>query len=271
MIPAESCQGTSSMPSFQPMGLKGIVSDLDGVAYRGDSPIPDAVEAFRRWRADGVPYAFVTNNATKSADDFASKLTRMGIVTEPEQVFCAVSATASLMRRRWPAGARVFAIGEQPLFAALEAAGFTPAEDDAEVVVLGFDYQLSYAKLSTAVRAALGGAAVVVTNPDMLAPVERGFEPCVGVLMAAVEAAVPSCRPIVVGKPEPLMIEEALGFLGTPREGTIMIGDQIATDILAGKRAGMRSVLVTTGVVAAARPDVTPDLEVASLLELFGD
>ncbi|QEN85367.1 HAD-IIA family hydrolase [Labrys sp. KNU-23] len=259
------------MPSFQSMNLKGIVSDLDGVAYRGDSPIPDAVEAFRRWHADGIPYAFVTNNATKSAVDFAAKLTRMGIVAEPEQVFCAVSATASLMRRRWPAGARVFAIGEQPLFEALEQAGFTPAGDDAEVVVLGFDYQLNYTKLSTAVRATLGGAAVVVTNPDLLVPVENGYEPCVGVLMAAVQAAVPSCRPIVVGKPEPLMIEEALGFLGTPREGTIMIGDQIATDILAGQRAGLRSVLVTTGVAAAARLDVTPDIEVASLLELIAD
>lgn len=258
------------MPPFEQMNLEGIISDLDGVAYRGEDAIPDAVEAFRRWRARGIPYAFVTNNATRSAADFAAKLTRIGIVAEPEQVFCAVSATASLMRRRWPEGARVFAIGERPLFDALEAAGFSPAGDDAEVVVLGFDYQLNYTKLSTAVRAALGGAAVVVTNPDLLVPVENGYEPCVGVLMAAVQAAVPSCRPIVVGKPEPLMIEEALSFLGTPREGTIMIGDQIATDILAGQRAGLRSVLVTTGVAAAARSDVTPDIEVASLLDLIG-
>lgn len=249
--------------------LKGIISDLDGVAYRGDSAIPDAVEAFRRWRAAGIPYAFVTNNATRSAADFAAKLMRMGIITEPEHVFCAVSATASLLRRRWPGATTVFAIGEQPLFEALGEAGFTQAGENAEIVVLGFDRALTYDKLRTAVRAALGGAPVVVTNPDMLVPVEEGFEPCVGVLMAAVQAAVPDCRSIVVGKPEPAMIEEALGFLGTPRDGTIMIGDQVNTDIAAGKRAGLRSILVKTGVAASATAVFQPDRTVASLLELF--
>lgn len=249
--------------------VSAIISDLDGVAYRGGVAIPDAVQAFQAWHRRGLPYAFVTNNATKSAAAFAAKLTAIGVPATAGQIFNAVAATASLMRRRWPGGGRVFAIGETPLFEAIEAAGFRlVGDDDAEIVVLGSDYELNYTKLRIAVRAALAGAAVVVTNPDMLTPADDGFEPCVGVLMAAVTAAVPGCVPIVVGKPEPLMIEEALAYLGTPRAETIMVGDQLATDIIAGQRAGLRSVLVTTGVPSAAVAGVTPDRVIASLLEL---
>jgi 4-nitrophenyl phosphatase len=249
----------------------GIISDLDGVVYRGAGAIPTAVQAFRIWHAQNVPYAFVTNNATKSAAQFAAKLEGMGIPVTVGQIFNAVSATASLMRKRWPAGTRVFAIGEKPLFEALEESGFLLAETDAEVVVLGFDYDLTYAKLRTAVRAALGGAAVVVTNPDVLTPADDGFEPCVGVLAAAVTAAVPSIVPIIVGKPEPLMIEQALAHIGTKPAETVMIGDQIATDIVAGQRAGLRSILVTTGLPLKPVAGVMPDRIITSLLDLVDD
>ncbi len=252
-----------------PEALHGIISDLDGVVYRGDEPIPDAVRAFRYWHAQGLPYAFVTNNATKSAAQFAVKLGRMGVPAEPAQVFSTVAATARLIRRRWPAGTRVFAIGERPLFEALDEAGLTFVGENAEVVVLGFDYGLTYAKLRTAVRCALAGAALVVTNPDRLTPAPDGFEPCVGVLQAAVQAAVPAVVPIIVGKPEPHMIEDALAYLGTSRDRTIMIGDQIVTDIAAGRRAGLRSILVTTGVPHTRAEGLAPDQVVLSLVDLI--
>ena len=251
--------------------IRGVISDLDGVLYRGSHAIPDSVQAFRTWHARGVPYAFVTNNATKSAVQFAAKLDAMGVPVVAAQVFNAISATAGLMRRRWPKGTRVFAIGETPLMEELEASGFTLAGDNAEVVVLGFDYALTYDKLRTAVRAALNGAAVVVTNPDTLTPADTGFEPCVGAIAAAVTAAVPSVVPIVVGKPQPYMVEEALAYIGTAKSETIMIGDQVATDIVAGQSAGLRSVLVTTGLPYVAVPSVTPDRVIASLLELVDD
>nr|WP_303626033.1 HAD-IIA family hydrolase [Rhodopseudomonas palustris] len=251
--------------------IRGIISDLDGVLYRGDQPIAESVEAFKAWHARGVPYAFVTNNATKSAAQFAAKLERMGVPTTAAQVFNAVSATASLMQQRWQKGTRVFAIGEAPLFEAIEASGFTLAGDDAEVVVLGFDYALTYDKLRTAVRAALNGATVVVTNPDMLTPADDGFEPCVGVLAAAVTAAVPAVVPIVVGKPQPFMVEAALAHVGTDASETIMIGDQVATDIIAGQRAGVRSFLVATGLPHAPVAGVTPDRVIASLRDLIDE
>ncbi|MBI5131053.1 MAG: HAD-IIA family hydrolase [Rhodopseudomonas palustris] len=255
----------------EPATIRGVISDLDGVLYRGDQPIADSVEAFQAWHARGVPYAFVTNNATKSAAQFAAKLERMGVPVTAAQVFNAVSATASLMQQRWPKGTRVFAIGERPLFEAIESAGFTLAGDDAEVVVLGFDYALDYDKLRTAVRAALNGAAIVVTNPDLLTPADDGFEPCVGVLAAAVSAAVPSAVPIVVGKPQPFMVEEALALVATAKSETIMIGDQIATDIVAGQRAGIRSFLVTTGMAHVPVAGVTPDRVIGSLRDLIDE
>jgi 4-nitrophenyl phosphatase len=253
------------------MPIRGVISDLDGVLYRGNLPIPDSVKAFQAWHARGVPYAFVTNNATKSAAQFAAKLSAMGVPVSTAQVFNAISATAGLMRRRWTAGTRVFAIGETPLFDELEASGFALAGEDAEVVVLGFDYALNYDKLRTAVRAALNGAAIVVTNPDTLTPADDGFEPCVGVLVAAVVAAVPAAVPIVVGKPQPFMIEQALAHVGTAQAATIMIGDQIATDIVAGQSAGLHSILVTTGLPYLAVDGVTPDRVIASLLELVDE
>lgn len=249
--------------------IRGIISDLDGVAYRGDAAIPSSVRAFRAWHERGVPYAFVTNNSTKSAAQFAAKLTSIGIPAEPRQVFNTISAATALLARRWPQDTPVFAIGEQPLLAAIEAAGYDLTAADPEVVVLGFDSTLDYAKLRTAIRAALAGAAIITTNPDVLTPVHDGYDPCVGVLTAAVVAAVPSVKPIVVGKPHPFLIEQALEYLGTAKHETIMVGDQVATDIAAGNAAGLRSILLASDVPFNTATGIVPDRVVSSLLDLL--
>lgn len=248
--------------------LAGVICDLDGVVYRGDEPIPDAVAALRAWHDAGVRIAFVTNNSSRSAGAFARKLQAMGVPTDVEHVFDSGSATARYMQRRWPAGGEVFAIGEPPLHAELAARGFRQGGEGAGLVVLGSDYGLTFEKLSTAVRAALAGATVVVTNPDVLTPARGGFEPCVGALLAAVAAAVPDLEPIIIGKPEPAMILEALAHLGTDPARTVMIGDQVSTDIAAGQSAGLHSILVTTGVPSKPGAHIVPDRIVASLLEI---
>jgi 4-nitrophenyl phosphatase len=238
------------------------------VAYRGARPIPDSVEAFRIWHARGVPYAFVTNNSTKSAAQFAAKLAGMGIPATAPQVFNTISAVEELLRLRWTPGTPVFAIGEAPLLRTLHEAGYRLTGTDAEVVILGFDSNLSYAKLRTAVRAALAGATIIAANSDLLTPVHDGYDPCVGVLTAAVTAAVPNAIPIVVGKPHPFMIEQALAYIGTTRNETVMIGDQVATDVIAGQRAGLRSVLLAGDIPFNSVADVVPDRVISSLLDL---
>jgi len=248
--------------------IRGIISDLDGVAYRGEQPIPESVQAFQTWHARGVPYAFVTNNSTKSAVQFAAKLDNMGIPATAAQVFNTIAATTTLLQQRCRRGTSVFAIGETPLSEALEESGYRLSGEDAEIVILGFDYHFTYAKLRTAVRAALNGATVIVTNPDVLTPVDDGYDPCVGSLAAAVTTTAPNAVPIVVGKPQPLMIEQALAYLGTTKSGTVMIGDQIGTDIAAGQSAGLRPIMISSDVPFNAVFGIMPDHIVSSLLDL---
>ncbi|WP_342760634.1 HAD hydrolase-like protein [Bradyrhizobium sp. CSA207] len=124
-------------------------------------------------------------------------------------------------------------------------------------------------KLRTAIRAALAEAAIIATNPDVLTPVHDGYDPCVGVMTAAVVAAVPSVMPIVVGKPHPFLIEQALEHLVTAKRETIMFGDQLATDIAAGNAAGLRSILLASDVPFNAATGVVPDRVVSSLLDLL--
>ncbi len=247
--------------------IRGVIADLDGVVYRGETAIADAVEAFQRWERAGTPYAFVTNNATRTPAAFADKLTRLGVRTVPEQVVTSPVAAADYMRSRWAAGTSVYVLGSAALAEAMTEAGFTIAEERPAVVVAGLDRDFTYARLRTAVRAILAGATFIGTNPDPLLPVEDGFDPGAGSILAAITAAT-RVKPLIMGKPEPGMIEMALKRLGTPKEATIMIGDQMSTDILAGQRAGLRSILVTTGVPGDA--SATPDHTVDSLLDLFG-
>lgn len=254
------------------MPISAVVCDLDGVVYRGAEEIPGAVATIRRWACQGMPYAFVTNNATKSAEAFAAKIRGLGAPVEATQVVTSAEATASHFGRSFPGGTRTFVIGESVLFEALERENAELVDhDDAAVVVLGFDYELSYAKLRTAVRATLGGATLLVTNPDMLTPSEKGFDPCVGASLAAITAAVPGVEPIIVGKPSPIMIREALRRIGGDPRSTVMIGDQVATDIKAGRAAGLRSFLVLSGVAAGPAQDAVPDAVYPSLAHIdFG-
>lgn len=260
---AEIVETTACWPS-----IRGVIADLDGVVYRGDNPIPDAVEAFDRWARAGLSYGFVTNNSTRSAEDVALKLGRMGVRVEPKQIVTSASAAAELMGSRWPQGTPVYVIGAPSLTTAIETAGFEITDREPQVVVMGLDREITHEKLKIAVRAIMNGARLIGTNPDLLLPTDDGFEPGAGAMLTAVAAAART-TPLVVGKPEPHMIITAMGRLGTAPADTVMIGDQVATDIQAGKRAGICSVLVTTGVPSGDADALEPpDFTVDSLLEI---
>ena len=244
--------------------IRGIIADLDGVVYRGDTAIPSAVDAFRAWAARGVPYRFVTNNSTQTPEAFAAKLRRLGVAVTADQVVTSSATTARTLQKSWAPGTPIFAIGAQALTDALTGAGFVIDERRAKVVVVGLDRALTYARLKVAVAAVLAGATLIGTNPDPVLPVEDGFEPGAGSILAAV-ATASGATPVIIGKPETPMIATALESLGTARGATVMIGDQISTDILAGQRTGLRSILVTTGVRNDGPQLAVPDLIVASL------
>jgi len=248
--------------------IEGIISDLDGVVYRGNAAIRDAIKAFRRWQAAGLPFCFVTNNSTHTPEDVVRKLEAFGLAIAPKDVVTSAITAAELIRAKYPDLTHVYVIGAPSLVKAIADVGLEVTAQKPEVVVMGLDRQISHEKMRIAVEAVLNGAIFVGTNPDLLLPTAGGFEPGAGATITAVAAAT-QVKPLIVGKPEPHMIETALSRLGTARSATLMIGDQIPTDIQAGKRADLSTVLVTTGVPPRENPSLAPpDFIVSSLAEI---
>ncbi|TFV48308.1 HAD-IIA family hydrolase [Bradyrhizobium niftali] len=248
--------------------IEGIISDLDGVVYRGSTPIVDAIEAFKRWQEAGVPFCFVTNNSTHAPEDVVRKLRGFGLSTAPSKVVTSAITAADLIRANYPHLTRIYVIGAPSLVTAMRNVGLEVTDRTPEAVVMGLDRDITHEKMRIAVEAILNGAVFIGTNPDLLLPTASGFEPGAGATIAAVAAAT-QVQPSIAGKPQVPMIETALSRLGTNRASTIMIGDQVPTDIQAGKRAGLATVLVTTGVPMRQDPSLmAPDFIVSSLREI---
>jgi 4-nitrophenyl phosphatase len=236
------------MPSLRDM--RAAVIDMDGVLWAGDQPLPGLIEFFAALRQRQMPFVLATNNAGRSPEQYRDKLARMGVTVSVDEIFTSPQATALVLAQRSPAGGRVFVIGEQALKDALAAAGFTFCdlyETDAAYVVVGIDHGLSWDKLATATLNIRAGAVFVGTNPDISLPTEHGITHGNGAILAALQAAT-GVAPIVVGKPEPTMYQQALTRLQSDPDQTLAIGDRLDTDILGAVRAGLPSALVLTGV-----------------------
>jgi 4-nitrophenyl phosphatase len=247
--------------------LSAIVSDLDGVTYRGDDPIESAVQAFQRWHDDGLLYAFVTNNSTKSAGEFAEKLNGMGIPAAPERIVTTSAVAADRLTTLVAPGSRVMVIGATALVRAVEERGFEIADEDVSAVVAGLDRAFTFEKLARAQTALLQGAHFIGTNPDPMLPHGDGFEPGAGSILKAIETAS-GTAPTIIGKPEPDLVHMAIKILGTDPGSTYMLGDQIMTDIMAGHKAGLRTILVRTGVAEKGPFPIRPDFDIETLASI---
>jgi 4-nitrophenyl phosphatase len=244
--------------------------DLDGVVFRGMTPLPGAREAIPTLRRLGIPFAFVSNNATLTPEQNADKLRAMGVPAAPEDFVTSSIAVAGYLQSVAPAGARVCVVGEEGLVRALEASGFRVDDADPAYVAVGLDRQLTYQRLIAACRGVQRGAPLVVANLDRALPVDDGLWPGCGAIVAAITTAT-GASPIVVGKPEPLLLEIALKRLGVAAADAAIVGDQIASDICAGKAAGLFTILVEGDLatpVEGIRPDMTVR-DLAHLLELL--
>jgi len=188
-----------------------------------------------------------TNNSTQTPRQYVEKLARMGIEVQQGEVLTSAQATAGYLRSVAAAGTRVFVVGMDGLRSALEAAGFRLVEEDAEYVVAGMDFTICFERLVQATLQIRSGARFVGTNGDRTFPSERGIIPGCGSLLALLETAS-GVTPTIVGKPERAMIDQALLVLGGSRADTAVLGDRLETDILAGQRAGLRTLLVLSGV-----------------------
>ena len=248
-----------------------LIVDMDGVLWRGDEPMPGLREFFAFLRRHHIGFVLATNNSSRLPEQYVAKLARFGVEVASECVLTSAQATAAYLAGFAPPDTRVYAIGEEGVRQALEQRGFVLTGEGAAYVVVGWDRRLTWNKLATAALLIHAGAGFIGTNPDTNYPTERGPVPGNGAQLAALETAT-GITPVVVGKPEPRMYEEALLRMAARPETTAVIGDRLDTDIAGGVRAGLTTVLVLSGITTEADlagSAVKPDLVCVNIEELI--
>ncbi|SFQ35733.1 4-nitrophenyl phosphatase [Desemzia incerta] len=228
------------------MKYKGYLIDLDGTMYKGKESIPDAPGFIQRLREKNIPFLFLTNNSTKTPETAAKNLQEnFGIPALPEEVYTSSLATADYLKSL-NNGNKVLIIGEKGLKQALADRGFVEEDKNPDYVVLGLDQEVNYEKFKAATLAIHNGAQYIATNKDTNLPTEHGLVPGAGSLAALLTAAT-RIEPTFVGKPETIIMEEALKLINLPAEEVLMVGDNYETDIMAGINSGVDTLLVYTG------------------------
>jgi 4-nitrophenyl phosphatase len=253
--------------------VRALILDIDGTLLRGEEPIPGLEALFAYLKADHLPYVIASNNSTKTPEAYQQKLAGFGVVIEPEFVITSGVATAEYARRRFNQGSSLYVIGETGLRGALMEAGYNLVEgasDSVEAVVVGGDSNLTYQKLKIATLLLQKGAELIGTNPDVVYPTHEGLIPETGTTLAALTAAT-AAVPTIIGKPERYLFDAALGRLSCLATETAVVGDRLDTDIIGGQRAGLQTILTTTGVDnerSIREKGIQPDWVVNGLNEL---
>jgi 4-nitrophenyl phosphatase len=254
--------------------LDGLVSDMDGVLYRGDEPIPGAADAVARWIALGKRIVFCTNNSHYTVSEYVAKLERLGISADRESVVSSAVVLEEVLRGRGAAGRKAMAVGGRGLRAGLEGAGLV-VDDGAspgrvDFVVVGWDDGFDYGKMRRACLAVRAGAHLIATNSDATFPAPDGLWPGAGAILASIEVSG-GRRAEILGKPRaPMMDAAARRLAGCRRIG--IVGDRADTDLAGGLSRGWTTILVTSGVTTAeeaADLDPRPDVILGSLAELW--
>jgi HAD superfamily hydrolase (TIGR01450 family) len=248
--------------------------DLDGVVWRGEEPVPGAVETIARLREMGKNVVFVTNNASRTPRDYAAKLIRMQIPTESADIVTSAHAVVEHLRtigvRK---DERVHVCGTAALSQLLQANGFEPTTDttDVKALVVAWDPQLTFEEIRRAADLARAGIPFIAANRDATYPSEDGLLPGTGAIVAAIEVAS-GVAATVVGKPRPEVIKLALERTGAAADRALFLGDRVDSDIVGARAAGVPVALVLTGVTTREEADVLsdrPDRILEGLADLF--
>lgn len=263
----------SSTPPHRPgdalqriRNARAWIFDMDGVLYVGANVLPGTNELLDALTLRERQVMMATNNSMATPEAYEQKLAAMGMHVPADAVLTSATATRDYLLRTLPPDSGIFVIGMPALRE--QVFGGTPfhpvqfGEEDPAALVIGLDLNFTYDKLKQGLQALQRGALFVATNADTTLPTENGLAPGAGSIVAALAAAA-GRKPIVIGKPETPMLEDAMLRMGVSPSETVMIGDRLDTDILAGYRAGTNTVLVLTGVstrddliMAAALPDL---------------
>ncbi|MEK6222191.1 MAG: HAD-IIA family hydrolase [Chloroflexota bacterium] len=227
--------------------IKALILDMDGVLWKDTTPIGKLGEIFKKILNKNLPVAFATNNSTKTGAEYVSKLSGFGVTATNKQIFTSATVTAQELHARYPNGGKVFVIGEQGLVENLRRNGFNHDHTNALAVVVGLDRNITYDKLLQATQLIRNGIPFIGTNPDTTYPTPKGLAPGAGSILASLTASS-GVVPEIMGKPNLPIFEQALAYLETKSDETLMVGDRLDTDIVGGQAAGCLTALVLSGV-----------------------
>ena len=223
--------------------------DMDGTLYLGERLYDFTIELLETIKSTGRRYLFMTNNSSKSVEDYIKKLAKLGITATREDFITSSQATAYYLKLHYP-NHRLYVCGTQSLKRELEREGFIVTENlaDVDCIVMGFDTELTFKKLEDVSRMLLTreNLPYIATNPDYVCPTEFGSVPDCGSVCDMIFNATGK-RPVVIGKPSPLMPELAMARYGYTKEETAVVGDRIYTDVKSGLNAGITGILVLSG------------------------
>ncbi len=266
--------GSGRTPLRRPQRLYGgYALDLDGTVYLGDTLLPGAARTIEALRVAGRPLVFISNNPLRSREEYAAKLTRLGVPASADDV---VNSSYVLVRHLLATApkARLFVIGESSVKDELTRAGLTLSESPGEIdmVVASFDRTFDYRKLQMAFDAIRGGARFIATNRDAYCPTPDGGLPDCGAIVAAIEACTGRKVEEVVGKPSAIMGRVLSERLRVAPADSLIAGDRLETDIAMGRAVGMATAAVLTGVTtkeAALAADPQPDFILEQIDQLL--
>jgi 4-nitrophenyl phosphatase len=241
-----------------PDNIKALILDMDGVIWKGDTPVGNLPEIFDRIQQRGLKFVFATNNSTKTSEQYVTRLAEFGVTAEPWQIVTSSQAAAHALSQKFPRDTKVFIIGEDGVRISLEERGFKVLSvenaPEAQVVLIGFDRQISFQKASEAALLVRKGIPFYATNPDKTFPTPRGEIPGAGAWTSVITTAT-GVQPIVAGKPFPFLMDLSLEKLGTGKEETLVVGDRLDTDIAAGQAVGCPTALVLSGISTRQQAD----------------
>lgn len=238
--------------------IKYWLLDMDGVLVHEQEPIPGAPGFINRLKELGIPFMVLTNSSIYSRRDLSARLARTGLDVPEGSIWTSAMATATFLDTQRPGGS-AFVVGEPGLATALHEFGYTIDEVDPDYVVLGETRTYSFERITQAIRLIMNGARFIATNPDNVGPAPGGVLPATGSVAALISRAA-GVEPYFVGKPNPLMMRSALNSLNAHSEETAMVGDRMDTDVVSGIEAGLKTVLVLSGVTSREEAERYPYL-----------
>lgn len=256
--------------------IKHVALDMDGTIYMGDSLFPFTIPFLEKLKKLNISYSFLTNNPSKSIDDYLSKLKKMGIYATEEEMYTTTVATIDYIKSHYPNARKLFLLGTPSMISQFEKAGFTPTGDNPEdipdIIVAAFDLTLTYSRLCRAAWWISQGIPYIATNPDKVCPTNQQtvLVDC-GSICKCLEHATGRKPDITLGKPDPNMLIGILQQKNLHPEEIAMVGDRIYTDIAMAQNAGAVGVLVLSGetTMNIAKEAINPpDIIVQNIEEL---